>query len=204
MVPGQIGGNVKVICITGKIGSGKSVALGILEKKGARVLDADKISRDVTLPGSTTLSEIADTFGKEYITNEGALDRKKLGLLVFADRKKLDILENILYNSIKREILDEIAKAENDGIDILAIEAINPFDTRFINIFDEIWVIYCDEDTQMDRVRQRDKLETGEIENIISSQKSFEEYKEIATHLIANNGNIIELENNINKILGEE
>ena len=86
---------MKVIGLTGGTGSGKSTVAAYLREKGCYIIDADKISRTLTAKGGEALGPIKERFGKEVFSDDGSLDRKKLGSIVFADEKKLRILEEI-------------------------------------------------------------------------------------------------------------
>ena len=96
---------MKVIGLTGGTGSGKSTVAAYLREKGCYIIDADKISRTLTAKGGEALGPIKERFGKEVFSDDGSLDRKKLGSIVFADEKKLRILEEITTNIVIEKTL---------------------------------------------------------------------------------------------------
>ena len=195
---------MKVICITGGMGSGKSRVLQYLKEKNIDAVNADEMSREVVCKGEPALVDIVEEFGAEYLDVSGNLDRKKLGNLVFADRRKLDILENILYSYIKENILKYISDAKLRNREMFIVEAINPFDKRFFDMFDEIWVVHSNLEKRIERVEKRDGLKYNEAMDRIKSQKSDEEYFAIADRVIENNDDSFdEIKVQIDKILGE-
>ena len=107
---------MKVIGLTGGTGSGKSTVSAYLEEKGCCIIDADKISRKLTEKGGEALGPIRERFGTEVFFEDGSLNRKKLGSIVFNDNQKLKILEEITTDIVIRKTLETVERLKAEGI----------------------------------------------------------------------------------------
>lgn len=143
------------IGITGPIGCGKSTVAGWLEELGAFVIDADRVTRDVTPPGSPELAAIVDAFGDAILTPENALDRAVLGRIVFADPAALRRLEAIVHPAVRPRIIEEIDAARAAGAEAVVIEAIKLVEGGLATLCDEVWLVTCAPYAQVARVRAR-------------------------------------------------
>lgn len=159
--------------LTGGIGSGKSTVAAMLARRGAAVIDADALSRQATAAGGPAIPAIARTFGVAYITSEGALDRERMRDLAFADPTARHRLEQIVHPLVGLETLRQAQAATNAGhrcivFDIpLLVES-----THWRPRLDQILVVDCRPDVQIERVMQRSKLDRAAIVNILASQAS--------------------------------
>lgn len=193
---------MKVIGITGGIGSGKSTVAHILAELGARVIDADIISKDIMYKDSKALQEITECFGNEILNEAEELDRKKLGDIVFGDAEKLEELTVITHKYIIEEIIERVEREKNKtGSNVVILEASIPVEHGFKDIVDEIWVVISDIEDRIKRVMNRNGYNYAQVLERINSQISDEEYIKIADKVIKNSGNIVELKNEINKLL---
>ncbi len=143
------------IGITGPIGCGKSTVARWLGELGARVIDADQVAREVTRAGSPELAAIIETFGPVVIDAVGALDRRALGRIVFADPAALARLESIIHPAVRPRILAAIAAAEQEGVAAVAIEAIKLVEGGLAELCDEVWLVTCEPSVQRDRLTAR-------------------------------------------------
>ena len=199
--------NFKVIGLTGGIATGKSTVSNIITRKGYKVIDADKIARDVLQKGMPAYKEIIRCFGDEILCQDKNIDRKKLGSMIFKEellRKKLnDIVHPYVFKTIKKLIVEYGHSEKYVFVDVpLLIEEIDNFKKHEI-YFDEIWLVYTDERTQLDRLIIRDALsEEGGFERI-KSQMPIELKREYATKIINNIGNLKALEEQMEKIIDE-
>ncbi len=193
---------LKVIGLTGGIGSGKSAAQCYLTSKKIPVIDADRISRDIVKPGSETLMEITDAFGANIILEDGSLDRKALGKIVFSNKEKLDILNNIMHKRILNEIKHQLALIKAP---LVVIDAPLLIETGLYKIVDEVWVIDLETHFQIERVKKRDNLSENEIKKRIHSQLPREERKKYAHVIINNSGTIeslyLQIDQQLNRIM---
>lgn len=178
-----------IVALTGGIGCGKSEASRLFASFGVPIVDLDSISHALTAAKQPLVSTIAATFGQEYLTEEGALNRTRMRELVFNHKDARDRLNAILHPAIYQEAINQISKHQHAPYIILAIPLLDQ-DSPYIAIIDRILVIDCDENTQIKRVKQRSKLSTTEIRQIINTQPSRQARQDIADDLITNDGNI--------------
>lgn len=159
--------------LTGGIGSGKSTVAAMLARRGAVIIDADAISRQTTAAGGPALPAIAQAFGAEFVTAEGALDRSRMRDLAFSDPTARRRLEQIVHPLIGLETLRQTQAAIDAGqrcivLDIpLLVES-----THWRPRLDQILVVDCRPDLQIERVMQRSNLDRTAIVNILASQSS--------------------------------
>jgi dephospho-CoA kinase len=192
---------LKIIGVTGGIGSGKSTVSRILRDLGAKIVSADKIARDVVYKGEKALEELIEYFGNDIINDEGELDRKKLGTIVFDNIEKLEVLNSITHKYIVEKIVDmaeQFRKESKSGI--MVIDAPIPVEHGFIDLVDEVWVVTADIDVRIKRIIERDGITREEALNRINSQKKEGEYLGIADEVLVNNGGIEELEREVAKL----
>ena len=183
-----------IIGLTGGIGTGKSTVSGYLEDKGCLILDADKISRQMTEKGQPALNEIGAAFGFELINDDGCLDRQALGNIVFNDKKKLDILQSIITQKVVEHInnrLDELKKDNTE--DIIVIDAPLLFECGMEDLADENWLVSASLDVRLDRVQKRDGLSKEEIISRINNQMSQEDKEKLSQVILDNSGTLEEL-----------
>ncbi len=161
-----------IIGLTGGIGAGKSTVSNYLRSKGLTIVDADLVSRQVVEPGSEALTEIAKTFGTEYLNEDGTLARRKLGQLVFSDKNALWKLEYILSNKIGEEIHRQLNESET-GITVL--DAATLIEAGYESQVDVLWVVDTDDETRIKRVMERDGISREEVIDRMNNQMSREE-----------------------------
>ena len=196
----------KIIGLTGGIATGKSTASNIIKELGYLVIDADKIARDIVEIGEPAYKEIVNNFGKDIVFQDGNLNRKKLGYIVFNNDKKRETLNRITHPHIKKAIKKSIDKNIEKNIifvDIpLLIEGIDSYDQYGI-YFDEIWLVYIDEESQINRLMKRDSIKRDEAINKIKAQMPIEEKVKYATRIIDNRGDISYLYKQLRDIIKE-
>lgn len=192
---------MKIIGVTGGIGSGKSTVSRILRDLGAKIVSADKIARDIVHKGEKALLEIVEHFGDEILTSNGELDRKKLGTIVFGNNEKLEVLNSITHKYIAEKIVNiaEQFKMDNKS-GIMVIDAPIPVEHGFIDIVDQVWVVTADIDVRVKRIIERDGITREEALSRINSQKKESEYLDIADEVLVNNGEIEELEKEVARL----
>ncbi len=193
---------MKTIGLTGGIGTGKTTVSEYLKEKGCVIIDADKISREMTEKDSPALDEIKQSFGEKYISKEGNLERKLLGDLVFNDPKALEKLQAIITKKVEQKIdsmLKQLKKKDND--DIVVIDAPLLFECGMESVADENWLVTADTDIRIDRVKRRDGLSEKQIIDRINNQMSEAEKRGKSRYIIDNSGTVEELYMQIDKIL---
>jgi dephospho-CoA kinase len=177
------------IGLTGGIGSGKSTVAQMLVSRGAYLIDADAIARAVTLSGGAAIDPIAQSFGPEYITPEGALDRDRMRQRVFADANAKQQLEAIIHPLVTKESQRQAqlglscgAKALVHDIPLLVESG------RWRSQLDAVWVVDCTVETQIQRVMARSQLPRDTIEKIIAAQATRTQRLAVADAVIVNDG----------------
>lgn len=195
----------KIIGLTGGIASGKSTVSSLLINKGYKVIDADILAREVVEKDKPAYKSIVEYFGENILMDDKSLNRSALGELVFSDDKLLQTLNGIVHPYIFEEIQKNIYEASNDNdiifVDIpLLIERYDEFIKQGI-VFDEIWLVYVDEDIQLKRLMERNNLSKEQATERIKVQIPLKEKKEKATKVIYNNGSLTQLNINVEKLL---
>ncbi|GFN22456.1 MAG: dephospho-CoA kinase [Thermoanaerobacteraceae bacterium] len=176
---------MKVIGLTGGIASGKSTVAGILASLGARVIDADKIAREVVEPGKPAWEEIKSVFGEEYLRPDGTVDRRALGSLVFQDPEAREKLNAITHPRIKEEIARRLeACRREDPAGVVVVEAALLLEAGMERTVDEVWVVTAPEEVRLKRLMERDNLSREEARRRIKAQWPEEERLRFASRVI--------------------
>ncbi|SBD13532.1 dephospho-CoA kinase [Staphylococcus aureus] len=193
----------KVIGLTGGIASGKSTVSELLSVFGFKVVDADKAAREAVKKGSKGLAQIREVFGDEAIDENGEMNRRYMGDLVFNHpEKRLEL--NAIIHPIVRDIMEEekqeyLKQGYNVIMDIPLL-----FENELENTVDEVWVVYTSESIQMDRLMQRNNLSLEDAKARVYSQISIDKKSRMADHVIDNLGDKLELKQNLERLLVEE
>lgn len=158
-----------VVGLTGGIATGKSTVAAMLREKGAVVIDADVIAREVVEPGRPALEEIAARFGPHVIGPDGRLDRRALGAIVFQDDAARKQLEDIVHPRIMEEMERRLQEAPQDAVVVLDVPLL--FETeRWLRRVDVVVTVYADRPTQIRRIAARDGLPREEVERRLAAQ----------------------------------
>ncbi|HHQ6822822.1 TPA: dephospho-CoA kinase [Staphylococcus aureus] len=193
----------KVIGLTGGIASGKSTVSELLSVFGFKVVDADKAAREAVKKGSKGLAQVREVFGDEAIDENGEMNRRYMGDLVFNHpEKRLEL--NAIIHPIVRDIMEEekqeyLKQGYNVIMDIPLL-----FENELENTVDEVWVVYTSESIQMDRLMQRNNLSLEDAKARVYSQTSIDKKSRMADHVIDNLGDKLELKQNLERLLEEE
>lgn len=189
------------IGLTGGIASGKSTVSNILKNRGIPIIDADKIAREIVVPGSPILNRIAFEFGFDVLLENGELNRKKLADIVFNDDTKLKKLNEIMHPEIFRIIQKEIELQKINGEKISAVDAALLIEAGLYKLVDYVVLIYVDINTQIERLMKRDKKTKEDALKIIKAQMSIEEKIKYADFIIDNSKDLEYTVIQINKII---
>ncbi len=180
-----------VIGLTGGIASGKSTISVYLQQKGIPVIDGDIIARQIVEPGTIGLAQIADTFGQEYLHEDGTLNRAMLGAHVFANKEALEQLNAITGPLLLENFKMQIRALQHNPIVVLDI-ALLLEESAYRNLADLIWLVTVTPQTQLERLIKRNGYTVEEAQNRIASQMTDEERKIYADVIIDNNGTVAE------------
>ncbi|MCY9662885.1 dephospho-CoA kinase [Paenibacillus chondroitinus] len=177
------------IGLTGGIACGKSTVSAMLVSRGALLVDADQIARDVVQPGSPVLEQVAAHFGQAVIQEDGSLHRKKLGEIVFGNTDARKQLEHILHPPIRKMIREQMEAYEKQFPDKLVVVDIPLlFESDLSFMFEEVLVVYVPPHIQVERLMRRDNLTESAANNRINAQMSIEEKRKLADIVIDNSG----------------
>lgn len=177
------------IGLTGGIACGKSTVAAMLVDRGAILIDADAISREVVLPGSPALSRIVSRFGLDMLQSDGTLNRKKLGETVFADETSRKDLEDILHPAIRSTMWERMKEGETRHPDkLVVVDVPLLYESGLQDNFQEVLVVYVPRDIQLHRLMERDHLSREQAESRLAAQMPIEEKKKLADILIRNDG----------------
>jgi dephospho-CoA kinase len=175
------------IGLTGGIASGKSTAARAFGEMGAHVVDADRIARDLVIPGSPALARVVEAFGSGVLRADGTLDRAALGAVVFADAGKRRILEGIMHPLVLAEIdrrVNELERTDPQGVAV--VEAALILELGRQEQYDAIVVVWAEEEQQRRRVMLRDNLTAEEAGRRLAAQMPLAEKRRRADFVVDN------------------
>jgi dephospho-CoA kinase len=175
------------IGLTGNIAVGKSFVSERFTELGAAVIDADLVSRELMEPGKPVFFRVTEAFGPEILHNDGTIDRRRLGSIVFASEEKRRFLEGIVHPAIRCAIAGKIAEKEKIS-DIVIVEAALMIETGGYRDYDRLIVVACSPDVQLARLTARDGLTEDEAKARIASQMPMEEKIRFADYVIDTSG----------------
>ena len=173
-----------VVGLTGGIGCGKSEAARYLCSLGAKHIDADAISRSLTAEGGSALPELRRIFGDGIFNDDGSLNRRALGDLVFSDVASKRALEGVIHPLVQRQVMDEIAAASAAGISVTVLDVPLLFETGMDVLCDETWTMSVPPEVQIQRVQARDGLSVEQAQARIASQLPMAERNARANRVI--------------------
>ena len=192
---------MKVLGITGGVGSGKSEVLNYLrEAYGAVVCQMDETAKRLQEKGTGCFRKIAEAFGPEIIGADGELDRKKLGARVFSDPEQLRLLNSIVHPEVLRSVSADIRKHTEEGTPLYVVEAALLPDVGG-ELCDEIWYIYFSEEVRRERLKASRHYSDEKITDMIASQPSEETFRRACTAVIDNSGTFENTERQIGERL---
>lgn len=180
---------MKVIGITGGVGSGKSRVLSYLsEEYGAYVCQADHVAWELQLPGEVCYKQIVEVFGKEVLGKAEEIDRQKLGTIVFSDADKLKELNRIMHPAVKERILALVEEQKALGTALFVLEAALLLEENYDVICDEMWYIFANERVRRIRLHDNRNYTEERIDAIMASQISEEVFRDRCDVVIDNSG----------------
>jgi len=163
-----------VLGLTGGIGCGKSEAARFLEGMGARHIDADAISRALTQPGGAAIPEIRRVFGEDVFYEDGELNRRRLGDVVFSDPAAKRALEGIVHPLVQRHVMDAIEAASARNVPVAVLNVPLLFESGMDVLCDEVWTMCAPAEIQVERICLRDGLSEEQARARIAGQMDME------------------------------
>ena len=181
---------MKVVGLTGGIGTGKSTVARFLADDGIPVIDADQVARDVVAPGTPALARIVGAFGPEVLDDQGALDRPAMRQRITHDPEACRTLEGITHPAIGAAVLEAIGRLQERGERFAVVEAALMVETGSYRQYQALIVVTCAPEVQLARVLARDGMAEADARALIASQLPLAEKEAVADHVIRNDGDL--------------
>jgi len=182
------GGRTPIIGLTGPIGCGKTTVAGWLGDRGAVVVDADVVAREMTAPGQPAHDAILSLFGDGVRATDATLDRAALARVVFRDPVYLAQLEAIVHPVVRPRILELVADASKAGAPAVVIEAIKLIEGGLSEICDEVWLVTCDPVVQRERIVDRGATRADADARMAAQEGITDRLRPFATRVIDTSG----------------
>jgi dephospho-CoA kinase len=190
---------LKLIGLTGGVGSGKSTVAGMLAGLGATVVDADEATHAVYAPGTDGFDAIVDAFGSEYV-RDGQIDRKRLGDLVFQDEAARLRLNAIVHPRVRDWMTARTAEAVDRGADVVIQDVPLLFESRLQDLFSSTVLVYARPQTQVERLVEQRGLSRDRALSMLASQMPIDEKRSLATFVIDNDGSVEETRRQVEEV----
>ena len=189
-----------VIGLTGSIGTGKSEAARQLEALGASIISADQVGHEAYTPNTEAWEQVVAAFGDDILQDDGEIDRRKLGAVVFSDPGQLEKLNQIMHPRMARMVADKIEELRDQGVEVVVVEAALLFEAGWDSLVEEVWVTDSTEQVVIERLKQRNGMSEEEARKRISSQMGRTERLERSDYVIENSGDMATLGNTIKEL----
>ena len=169
---------MRVIGVTGGVGSGKSAVLNYIEAHfDARIVKADEVGRMLMMPWGKCYEPVVKLFGDWVVKEDGSLDRQAIAQIVFKDSEMLKKLNGIIHPEVKKYIVNEIERSRKEETEFFFLEAALLLEEKYDEICDEIWYIYCEKEVRMERLRRDRGYSDERIRQVMENQLPDEEYE---------------------------
>ncbi|MEQ2526976.1 dephospho-CoA kinase [Robertmurraya yapensis] len=192
-----------VVGLTGGIASGKSTVSNLLREMGYTIIDADLEARLAVEIGEPAYNEIVLYFGEEIKLPNGQIDRAKLGEIIFNNEEKRLKLNSIVHPDVRRRMLEKREQAVKNGESLIVMDIPLLFESQLTSMVDKVLLVYVDEDTQLQRLMERNGFSEEEALARIKSQMPLKDKVQLSYAVIDNNGTIEDTKKQLNIILTE-
>jgi dephospho-CoA kinase len=189
----------RLVGLTGGIGSGKSTVAGLLQAKGATVVDADEVARAVVEPGEPALAKLVERFGDGILGADGRLDRPALAAIAFADEEGRKALGDITWPAIGEEFERRIREAPDDAIVICDVPLLVESKAAAARPYIAVVVVEAPLDLRLDRLEVRG-VPRDDAQRRMAAQATDEERRAVATHVIDNRGDLDSLSRQVDDV----
>ena len=189
------------IGLTGGIGSGKSEVSKRLAARGAMVIDADVIAREVVEPGTPGLARVVETFGEDVLRPDGSLNREKLGSIVFNDSEKLAALNAIVHPLVGERVAELLRTAPDDAIVVYDVPLLA--ENGLAKMYDVVIVVDAADEVRIARLAEHRGMAEADAKARIAAQASREDRLAVADIVIPNEGSLEELDARVDEVWSE-
>ena len=191
---------MKVIGLTGGIGSGKSTVSRFLAQLGAVILDVDRVGHELLKPGTEVCCEVVAAFGRQILTPDGDIDRKKLGEVVFSHPESLSQLNQIMHPRIYDMVKAQLEEYRRQGVAVVVLEAPLLIEADWTSLVDEVWVTVASQSTVLRRLKEKFGLSEPEALVRIGCQLASEERVKHADVIIDTDCDLDELKAKVKEL----
>ena len=190
-----------VIGLTGPSGAGKGLVSAFWGKKGLSVIDADEVYHRLLVPPSPCVDAIAEHFGSGVLREDGSLDRKALGSIVFSDPAELEALNTVAHRFVMEKIKEELSALEKSGVSAAVLDAPQLFEAGADLLCDKIVAVLAPRELRMERIMARDGIDKASAARRIDAQRSEGYFREHADVILENNSDTEALLKNAEELL---
>ena len=189
-----------VIGLTGGIGTGKTEVSQMLQDLGAVVINADQVGHEAYTPHSETWNAVVQAFGDSILSENGEINRRKLGSIVFASPEQLAILNGIMHPRMAGIVSEKLGCLRESGAEVAVVEAAVLFEAGWDSLVDEVWTTESPLDSVVARLQERNGFEPEEIRKRVASQMSSEERSGRSAETISNTGDLEDLKSTVEEL----
>ena len=182
-----------VIGLTGSIGTGKSEAARQLEALGASIISADQVGHEAYTPNTEAWEHVVSAFGDEILQDDGEIDRRKLGTIVFSDSGQLERLNQIMHPRMAQMVADKVEVLRGQGVEVVVVEAALLFEAGWDSLVEEVWTTDSPEQAVIERLKVRNGMSEEEARKRMSSQMGRTERLDRSDYVIENSGDMVAL-----------
>ena len=182
-----------VIGLTGSIGTGKSEAARQLEALGASIISADQVGHEAYTPNTEAWEHVVSAFGDEILQDDGEIDRRKLGTIVFSDPGQLERLNQIMHPRMAQMVADKVEVLRGQGVEVGVVEAALLFEAGWDSLVEEVWTTDSPEQAVIERLKVRNGMSEEEARKRMSSQMGRTERLDRSDYVIENSGDMVAL-----------
>ncbi|EEX21665.1 dephospho-CoA kinase [Blautia hansenii DSM 20583] len=169
---------MRIIGVTGGVGSGKSAVLNYIEEHfDSRIVKADDVGHLLMMPGRACYEPVIQLFGEWIVKDDTSLNREAIASIVFEDGEMLKKLDDIIHPAVKKYILKEIEKSKKEETEFFFIESALLLEEKYDEICDEMWYIYCEKEVRMERLRHDRGYSDEKIQRMMANQLPDEEFE---------------------------
>lgn len=183
---------MRIIGITGGIACGKSTVSREMMRRGFPVIDGDVLSRELTGPGGEAVPAIRSVFGDKYINQDGSMNRRAMGMLVFADSRSREQLDLVMDPFLRSLTMRKLETARTSGAKLCFLDMPLLFEKKYDSLCDSVWCVWLPEDVQLERLMSRDGYTREEALSRMRSVMSSDQKADLASAVIDNSGPVEE------------